>query len=219
MKKINEEDIEKRWINLGFPKRYIDVKEEDYTGIIPNIDYYKNIGYYFTGNGGTGKTMYACIIAKKIISERFIKKYKNNLSYLDNPSEDSEESFKYTCGFTNVPELLLKITNTFNRDSDITTEDIISKCADLDYLILDDLGAEKASAWVIEMLYLIIDKRERNGNNKIIITSNLSIKELSEKLSDRIASRIKGMCEIIEFKGEDKRLKITPWHDYFNLLK
>jgi DNA replication protein DnaC len=71
-------------------------------------------------------------------------------------------------------------------------------------LILDDLGAEKASEWVAETLYILID--DRYGNMKpTVFTSNYSPSELAERLGDRIVSRIMEMCRIIEIKTSDKR--------------
>jgi DNA replication protein DnaC len=40
-----------------------------------------------------------------------------------------------------------------------------------------------------------------------IITSNLTLEEVSEKVGDRIASRIAGMCKVIELKGIDRRVE------------
>jgi DNA replication protein DnaC len=39
------------------------------------------------------------------------------------------------------------------------------------------------------------------------ISSNLSLKQLGERVGDRIVSRIVEMCEIIKIEGDDRRLK------------
>ncbi|HEC32782.1 MAG TPA: cell division protein ZapE [Candidatus Kaiserbacteria bacterium] len=73
-------------------------------------------------------------------------------------------------------------------------------------LILDDLGVEKATDFVVESLYLIINKRY-NEMRPIIFTSNFNLNKLADRVGDRIPSRIFEMCEMVELKGEDKRLK------------
>ena len=112
--------------------------------------------------------------------------------------------------FITVPELLLMIRNTFNRKTqhgeNIPTEsDIIERYSDIDILYLDDLGTEKPSDWAIQVLYLLIDRRY-SEMKRTIISSNLSLNEISDRLDDRISSRIAGMCEIIKMTGKDRRI-------------
>ena len=72
-------------------------------------------------------------------------------------------------------------------------------------LFLDDLGAENATDFVRDTLYLIINRRYE-GKLPVIITSNLDLGELSDSVGDRIASRIAGMCDMVELEGGDRRL-------------
>jgi len=72
-------------------------------------------------------------------------------------------------------------------------------------LLLDDIGAEKASEWVKQTLYLIIDNRYGNMK-KTFITSNLTLNQISNQLDDRISSRIAGMSNTIRMQGKDRRL-------------
>ena len=51
-----------------------------------------------------------------------------------------------------------------------------------------------------------MDRRYRE-ELRTIITSNLSIEEIQEKLDDRIASRIVGMCRVCILQGRDRRVK------------
>jgi len=39
-----------------------------------------------------------------------------------------------------------------------------------------------------------------------LITSNLTLDEIAEKVGDRIASRIAGMCKVVEVRGKDRRI-------------
>ena len=98
--------------------------------------------------------------------------------------------------FTTVPELLLRIRSTFNEGLLRETEaDVIDDICRHDLLVLDDLGAEKTTEYAITTLYIIIDRRIRDAK-RTIITTNLSLKEIEEKLDARIASRLSGMQNI-----------------------
>jgi DNA replication protein DnaC len=105
--------------------------------------------------------------------------------------------------FVTVPELLLKIRTCFGPKATLTEEELINNYASCEVLVLDDLGAEKESEFVIVTLYLIIDRRNRYGR-KTIITTNLSLSEIEEKLGARIASRLSEM-KIIKINMPDYR--------------
>lgn len=83
----------------------------------------------------------------------------------------------------------------------------INKYVDIPYLVIDDLGVDKQTEWSFSTLYEIIDGRDMACKKGMIITSNLSLGALSQKMSDdRIVSRIAGMCKIVELNGKDRRL-------------
>lgn len=102
-----------------------------------------------------------------------------------------------------APEMFDLIRDDYDHKDSYNLERIL---ANRGLLIIDDLGAEKASEWVSETMFKIVDKRYREVL-PTIITSNLDLGELSERLGDRISSRIAEMCEIIKLDGEDRRLK------------
>ncbi|MFF9785053.1 ATP-binding protein [Streptomyces nigrescens] len=72
-------------------------------------------------------------------------------------------------------------------------------------LLLDDLGAAKTTEWTEELTYRLINQR---GIHQLptLITSNLRVSDLRDKLGDRVASRITGMVsQQLAFKGPDLR--------------
>jgi DNA replication protein DnaC len=75
-------------------------------------------------------------------------------------------------------------------------------------VVVDDLGTAKRTEFSDQVLYEVLDGRYMSYKNGMIITSNLSLKDLSEVLGDdRLVSRIAGMCKIINLKGQDYRVK------------
>lgn len=74
-----------------------------------------------------------------------------------------------------------------------------------DYLFIDDIGSEKTSDFVIEFLYMIVNKRYENMK-RTVFTTNLTLEDFKNRYGDRILSRIAEMCILLELKGEDKRL-------------
>jgi len=66
--------------------------------------------------------------------------------------------------------------------------------------------AEKTTEWALQTLFVIIDRRYRNMV-KTIITSNLSLNEISEKIGDRIASRSEERRV-----GKECRSRWSPYH-------
>lgn len=74
-------------------------------------------------------------------------------------------------------------------------------------LLIDDLGVEKLTEYALQVIYEVIDRRWMSAAGGLIITSNLDLDALSQKLGDdRIASRIAGMCRVVRLTGEDWRL-------------
>jgi DNA replication protein DnaC len=57
-------------------------------------------------------------------------------------------------------------------------------------LVLDDLGAERATEWVAGQLYTILNHRLIN-NKPTIVTTNLDTEELSAQLGQRTVERLK----------------------------
>lgn len=74
-------------------------------------------------------------------------------------------------------------------------------------LILDDLGAERKSEYMQEIVYNVIDARCRAGL-PIIVTTNLTadeLKKVDEVTFKRIYSRLFEMCIPLEVEGKDRR--------------
>ena len=138
-------------------------------------------GYYISGPCGIGKSFKAACI----VNEWCKIQMKAGFGY-----------------WLNVPALLENIRNSFRANE---RTNLIEEYSTAPIICLDDLGTEQGTAWVMQTLYLIINYRYDNFL-PTVITSNNSIQQLSDKFEDdRLTSRIKGMCKIIEMDGEDLR--------------
>ena len=86
-------------------------------------------------------------------------------------------------------------------------EEEIKRLSEVPVLVIDDLGVQKDSDHALTVLYEIFDKRDMAMRHGLVITSNLSMRDMALKMGDdRITSRIAGMCDIVEMKGSDRRL-------------
>lgn len=174
----------------GPPARYADV---DLAKIDPKLqEYAKSIklngeGRFIFGPVGTGKTFALHAIAKYIVEER------------GGPAR-----------VWNFTDALRDIKDDWDRhwtDKKHTAETLREYKG---ILMLDDIGAEKATEWVVETLYGIINWRYER-RMPIVLTSNVGLDKISEAYGDRIASRIVemvgGKAGIIHIGGEDRRVK------------
>ena len=73
-----------------------------------------------------------------------------------------------------------------------------------DLLVLDDLGAEMPSAFSKAALYNLVNTRMLS-KKPTIINTNLTMKEIAERYSERVASRLIGNYNANKFLGEDIR--------------
>jgi len=81
---------------------------------------------------------------------------------------------------------------------------VIARLSAVPHLVLDDLGAERGSAWEIEWLYNLIDARYQK-RRPVIITSNHSIEDLRELSRGRVASRLRHMSLAVKTPERDLR--------------
>ena len=106
--------------------------------------------------------------------------------------------------FVSATDLLMEIKETFNDESTISESDVIAKYTEeIDFLVIDDLGAEFVTEWVIATFYRIIDRRFRQGL-PTLVTTNLTNYEITERFGPRIASRLSAY-KLVLLQGRDAR--------------
>src|SRR6476661_7871442 len=103
-----------------------------------------------------------------------------------------------------MPRLLNEIRRTYDEGSDSSYIQLLDRLAEVDLLHIDDVGAEKSSAWVLEQLYAIVNARYE-AQRSMTITTNLSHEELGEQIGARTVSRLVEMCAQLPLLGSDHR--------------
>ena len=91
----------------------------------------------------------------------------------------------------------------FNNNS--TLEDLLINC---DLLIIDDLGAEQKNEFCITELFNLLNKKLLL-KKKMLISTNLSIADISNIYSERIYSRIIGEFKLCKFYCKDIRITLN----------
>jgi DNA replication protein DnaC len=86
----------------------------------------------------------------------------------------------------------------------IDGESEFRRFADVPLLLLDDLGAAKNSEWTEEINYRLIGHRYA-AMLPCLITSNVPVAQLKAILGDRVASRLREMCQFVALTGPDRR--------------
>lgn len=119
-----------------------------------------------------------------------------------------------SCLFIDLDEMLSKVRDSFsNRESKHTEQYFIKLLSEVDYLVLDDLGAETgstdtektASDYTIRMLKSIADARQSKST---IFTTNLGRAGLERMYDPKTVSRLLRDTYLIKFEeSTDKRIK------------
>lgn len=94
------------------------------------------------------------------------------------------------------------------RDAFFGREDDTAELYQADLLLIDDLGMEPMMENItLEQLFHLISVR-RSRRLPMVISTNLTMKELKARYSERIASRLldSTLCRVVPLKGEDVRL-------------
>lgn len=144
-------------------------------------------GLIFIGRYGTGKTHLAFAIANSLLIQGVPVIYETFINLMEKLKESySNESLDYY--------------------------EIIKLYCECDLLIIDDLGKERPSEWVLEKLFQIVNTRYENML-PIIITTNYNEKELVKRLSigndgktaESLVSRLNEICLEIDTNFQDYR--------------
>jgi len=141
----------------------------------------KNLFFY--GGCGFGKTFLSSCIAKRMMDCGKTVIY-TSATGLFSDYEDYKFGKKENDDFEMMREIM--------RDADL--------------VIIDDLGCEVASSLSVQLLNEIMNERILQ-NKKMIISTNMNMKGITARYSDRVSSRIYETFEILHFVGTDIRVQ------------
>ena len=146
---------------------------------LPNFNN-SNTNLLFYGNPGSGKSYLSYCIAKELLDLGFLVVYKT-----------SEE--------------LIRDLRDIKFNNNAKLEELLIEC---DLLIIDDLGAESKSDFSITELFNLIN-RKLLRNKKMLISTNLSLPNITNIYSERIYSRLLGDFKLFKFYSDDIRIKLN----------
>ena len=150
--------------------------------------------FLFQGNAGVGKTFLSNCIAKALLDKECSVIYLTSFQLFDileqhrfrKRQEESEEA----------AHLSIEVSYLF----------------DCDLLIIDDLGTEMNNSFISSQLFLCINERLLKKKSTIIST-NLSLSDLTAAYSERVVSRFAEHYHIYNMYGDDIRL-LKAFHSY-----
>jgi DNA replication protein DnaC len=154
-------------------------------------------GLLLVGPAGRGKTHLACAVLSELVTTKRVSGL-----------------------YADFSDLLLRIQTSFRPDADASKESVLTPYSDVELLVLDELGASKPHAWVLDVLYNLLNTRY-NRKRITIATSNFEDEPDSasgerEKLEDRIGYRLRSrlyeMCTLVPLRGKDYRKEVLGTH-------
>ncbi|HSC45366.1 MAG TPA: ATP-binding protein [Candidatus Acidoferrum sp.] len=131
--------------------------------------------------------------------------------------------------FCDYRELLKEIQASYNPASESTEMAILEPIRNVEILVLDDLGASKPSAWVLDIIGLVLNARYNERRVTILTTNYFDERPATEPaprlpngdrvkvvredaLEDRIGARMRSrlyeMCRTVEVFAPDFRREI-----------
>lgn len=134
---------------------------------------------------------------------------------------------EYTVVFQSMPMLLQRIRATFNKNNQESEQEIMNILTTTKLLVIDDLGAERVSGWVLDVIFRIIDTRYLKAL-KTVVTSNLKPTELMKHLAEdnndpkavlnakRIIDRLIETSNVIHNQAKSYRQQIALERAYAN---
>lgn len=134
-------------------------------------------GLLLLGPTGTGKTFAACCIANALVERG------------------------YSVQVTTFAEVAMRLQSNWDK------EDVYEDICSCDLLVLDDLGAERETSYMSEIVYTVIDAR-CNAKLPTIVTTNIDADEFVSGgvvTKNRVFSRLYEMCVPVSVTGADRR--------------
>ena len=141
-------------------------------------------GLWLMGDTGTGKTTLAMLVSRTALEAG------------------------HSVAIYSLPKLLARIRRTY--DSEPGGDSYLSffeRLTSVVRLVVDVLGAEKRSDWVLEQLYALVNERYE-AERSMLVTTNLDQEELENQIGPRTVSRLVEVCgDPLPLFGPDNRIE------------
>ena len=131
-----------------------------------------------TGDVGRGKTHLSAAIANSVLDQGGVVLYRR------------------------VGDLFDLIRRYRFEESSAQWRELLDQLRSCDLLVLDDLGVERTTEFVIEQLVAIIEDRNY-GNKPWIINTNLNINSIKDAYTSRVSDRILERARIFKLTSKD----------------
>lgn len=181
----DKRDFYERLARAGVKERYKKAEHELASKMTAKV--LDGESLYIWGPFGTGKTHLASAIARKLV---WAKKRVRMLTGID---------------------LIMELQSTYGSSS--SEANVMNKFATCPVLIIDDLGKEPPSDWVLSRLFSVVNARY-DAMLPVIITTNYERGKLVERMgkhgdhdtAEALVSRLCEMGETVPLSGDDRRL-------------
>lgn len=191
----------RRIVAAGIPRRYLHCllghfhdrgnttlvrakrRVQEFVDCWPGLDR----GLLLMGGCGVGKTHLAVAVLQEIIRA-------------DKPGK---------LLFSNFQDLIQQIHASFDADSDLSKAEILRPLIDADLLVLDELGSQKPTPFIHEILYFIINSRYNDARATVFTSnwlddpSNAKDETLAMRIGQALRSRLHEMTERVLIAGTD----------------
>lgn len=108
--------------------------------------------------------------------------------------------------FSNFQDLIQEIQASFDDDQVPSKSELLRPLLEADLLVLDELGSQKPTTFVQDILYYVINTRYNEERTTIFTTNYFDTAEakeesLAQRIGTRLRSRLYEMANLVKFDG------------------